>query len=417
MMKREKRGNLVMLFLAVLLSYLTYAVVVAQVDGLQNDYNAHLYIHVPLFSSKRYWLEGWIKRPYFMWHGVVVLLNRLLHIPLVASAAYASCLFSLFAYFVMCWMICRMTKAAGAEEDTARAGLIAFGLSVVQGLYLNWVDIWGRYMGMYSPNPLHSPTQMCVRGFSLLCLCLVYDIWRSYKGEKGVFFQVEKGVRRYYILLSVMLLLSTLAKPTFAEMFIPAVAVVMLIKWIRRLARKERAADYFRHCLHMLLCSMPALLYILIESISYFLLGSNYGAGSQVVVTEFLEVWHMFSDNVALSVLLGMAFPLFVLLINPRYFLRDELGRLALASYGAGFLEAALLGEGGALSHGNFLWPMISGMTVFWTVATLRLTVLERTQADTKGKRLLVDLAWFLFMLHLFCGFMYIREIIESAGA
>lgn len=419
MMKREKKSSLVMFFLAVLLSYLTYMVVFSQVDEVYADYNGHLHIYLPLFS-KGYYLEGWMTTPYFMWHGVVILLNRVCNIPLVASAAYSSCLFSLFSYFVMCWMVCRMTRAAGEEEDPGRAGLIAFGLSVVQGLYLYWVDIWGRYMGLYSPNPLHNPTQMCVRGFSLLCLCLVYDIWGRQKSAdyRGVFFRVERGLKRYYIYLAVLLLLSALAKPTFAEMFIPTVGLLMLAEWLKKLIRKDKkAADYFRNCLRMLLCAAPALIYIVVEAVVFFVLGGSYEDSGQVHITAWLEVWRMFSDNVALSVALGMAFPLFVLLINPQYFLRDDLGKLALAGYVVGFLEGALLGEGGGkLLHGNFLWPMISGMTVFWTVAVLRLTVLERTQADTKGKRLLVNLAWFLFMLHVFSGFSYIREMIGSAG-
>ncbi len=415
-MECNKKGNLMMLFLAVLLSYLTYMVVLSQVDGVYADYHGHLYVYLPMFS-KGYLLEGWMAVPYFLWHGVVILLNRVLHIPLVPSAAYSSCLFSLFAYFVMCFMICRIMKTAGLKEDLGRASFLAFGLSVVQGLHLYWVDIWDRNLGLFSPNPLINPTHMCVRGFSLLCLCLVYDIWgkQNDDGYEGVFFRVEKGLGKYYVCLAGLLFLSTLAKPTFAEMFIPAVGVMMLVEWIRRLARREEnAAGYFRNCLRMLLCAVPSLLYIAVEFVVYFVMGGSYGGDGQLQVTAWLEVWSMYSDNVALSVALGMAFPLFVLLLNPRYFFKDNLGRLALVSYAVGFLEAALLGEGGGkLSHADFLWPMMSGMTIFWTVATMRLAVLEQTQGDTRGKRILINIAWFLFILHVFCGFSYIRELID----
>ncbi|MCI9142786.1 MAG: hypothetical protein HFH87_09210 [Lachnospiraceae bacterium] len=64
-----------------------------------------------------------------------------------------------------------------------------------------------------------------------------------------------------------------------------------------------------------------------------------------------------------------------------------------------------MLGEGGEkLTHGDFLWPMMSGLLLMFTASLMRLLVLERTQADTRGKKLLLAAAWFLFCIHVLYG-------------
>lgn len=414
-MKKERYDVLAVLIPGVVLSWLTYIFVLSELKGIYADFNGHTYVYLPMFR-KETWIKGWMMVPYCMWHLVTLFFHKLLLIPIQNAAAYTTCLFTLFAYFVMVWMIRKVTEAVGCGESLGRAGLIAFGMCLLQPLYFDWLDAGGRFLGSFSMNPIHNPTYMCMRGFSLVCFGLILDIWGRQKSKdyKGIFFRVERGLKPYYIYMTVMLFLSVLAKPTFAEMFIPAVALVMLGEWIARIRRKDgSAAEYFGHCLRTLLCAVPALLYILVQFLAYFIWGGSYGSDGSLVVTNWLEVWHMFTQNVGLSVGLGLAFPLFLVLINGGYFIRSDWGRLALTGYGVGFLEAALLGEGGGkMSHGDFLWPMMSGMLLLYVTALLRLLVLERTEADTKGRRLWLSGAWFLFCIHVMYGLLYIKDML-----
>lgn len=410
-MAKEKDDRLGVIVFGVILSYLTYIYVLKELNGIYADYNGHTYVFLPMYT-KETWFNGWISVPYCMWHMTTLFINRVLHVPLESAAAACGCLYTLFAYVVLYWMIGRITTAAGRPEHPLRAAFIAFGMCVLQGFYFSWLDAGGRFLGIYSMNPVHNPTYTCMKGFSLLSLCLIWDIWGAQKkeGYQGIFFRVEKGLKKYYICLAVMLFLSTLAKPTFAEMFIPAVGLVMLAEWISRIRRKDgSAAPYFRHCLlNTFWCAVPALLYILLQFLAYFIWRRDYGGDGSVILTKWLEVWGIYTDNVALSVLLGMAFPLFLVLINGDYFVKSDCGRLALAGYGVGFLEAAVLGEAGTkLTHANFLWPMMSGMLLMFVTAMMRLLVLERTQAETRGKRALLTAAWVLFCIHVLYGLLY----------
>ena len=402
-MKREKSDIFIVLVFGIVLSYFTYIYVISSIQGTYSDYNGHAYVYLPMFT-KETWVEGWMMVPYCMWHLLTLFFNKLLLIPLDSAAAYTTCVFSLFAYLVAYWMVRRVTEAAGSTDSSARAAMIAFGLCVVQAFHFYWLDENAKF----SMNPLYNPTYMCMRGFSLVCFCLVCDIWGRQKDEnyRGIFFRVERGLKRYYIYLALALFLSAMAKPTFAEMFIPAVGLVMLGELGIRLMRKDgSAAPYFRQCVITLLCAVPTLLYILMQFLVYFMWGGSYGGGEGLVLTKWLEVWQMFTQNVGLSVACSLAFPLFMLLIDGRWFVKNDWGRLALVGYLVGFLEAALLGEGGEkLTHGDFLWPMMSGLLLMFTASLMRLLVLERTQADTRGKKLLLAAAWFLFCIHVLYG-------------
>lgn len=414
-MKQRKREDSLVVFLGVALAYFVYLAVLQELTGELSDYNGHLYTYLPLFKRGS-WVEGWKMVPYCMWHLTVIGLNRLLHVPLEAAAGYTTGFFHMSAYFVMYWMIRRYTEAKGEAAGPVKASLLSLGLSVVQSLYFFWLDAGGRYVGTFSMNPLHNPTQMSVRPFVLLCFCLVCDIWGRQRddGYRGIFFRVEEGLKKYYFYLAAALFLSSMAKPVFAEMFIPAVALIMLAEWLGRIYRKDKTArEYFQGCLRMLLCSVPTLAYILIQFLAYFIFGGSYGGDGSLVVTEWMEVWSMFSENVALSIALGMAFPLYLVLVDGGFFVKDDMGRLALAGYGTGLLEAAMLGEGGVkLGHADFIWPMICGMQLLWMAAMLRLSVLDRTGTDTEGRRVLVNIAWGLFSIHVVCGIVFFRNMI-----
>lgn len=415
-MERKAREVFPVIFLGVVLAYLMYLVAMNQLPSSLTDFNGHTYVYLPLFN-KETWVQGWKAVPYCMWHLGVLALNHVLHIPLEASAAYVTAFFYVFAYLVMYWMIVRYTAACGEATGPVKAGAVAFGMSVAQALYFYWLDGGDRFLGCFSMNPLHNPTHMTVRPFVLLCFCLVCDIWGRQKDETycGIFFHVERGLKRYYFYLAVILFLSSLAKPVFVEMFIPAVALLMLGEWIGRIRKKDGSASvYFKHCLRMLLCAVPTLMYVLLQFLAYFLWGGSYETDGSIIITKWMEVWSMFSDNILLSIGLGMAFPLFMILINGHFFVKNDMGRLALTGYGIGILEAALLGESGSkLSHGDFLWPMMCGMLIMWMVAILRLLTLERMQTDTKGRQFVLDLAWVLFCFHILMGLLYIRELVS----
>lgn len=408
-MKKNRSDLLIPVIFITLLSYLNYIYVMAALPDFLSDFNGHTYVYLPLFTRKTF-LEGWMTVPYCMWHMLTLFFYKILLIPLDVSAAYSTCAFAVFTYLVFYWILHKILYRLELGEDNVKTAFVAFCLCVAEPLGAFWLD-----SSAFSMNSIHNPPYGCVKGFSLICFCLVCDIWGRQKDPeyRGIFFPVENGLKKYYIYLSALLFLSAMAKPTFAEMFIPAVALCMLAEWFFRIRCGNGSAKaYFRHCLYTLCCAIPTLIYILAQFIVYFLLGGGYRDSGSLIVTKFLEVWKLYSDNVALSVVLSLAFPMFMLLIDTAHFFKTDMGRLSLVCIAAGFMEAAFLGEDGPqLSHGNFMWPIMSAMLLIYTVSTLRLLVLEKKQNDTTAKRVLLSIAWLIFCLHALAGILNIVNL------
>lgn len=413
--KREQHGYAAIF--AVILAFLTYMVSMEELQNNLSDYAGHVFTYIPLLKGTR-GVGGWMAVPYFMWHLLVIALETWTPVPLEAASALISSFFAVFSFYVLYWMFHCVMQKKGWKMHGLYAGFLSFGLSVVQPLYMYWFDTSGHYLGQFSINPMHNPTHMCVKPFSLLCLCIVYDILEKYHNEEhtGTFIDMTCGYKKAYVSLAVILLLSCMAKPTFAEMFIPTVGLILLWNWLKLVIKKDAlAGEYFQKCLKMLLVSVPALIYILIQFLAYFIFGGSYGGdGGGLIFTKWMQVWKMYSENVTASIVLGMGFPLLMLVFNGRYFVKDTMGRLALIGYVVGLLECAFLGEsGGKVTHGDFLWPMMSGMTLFWVVASLRLVVLEQEQNKSRLQQVCIQAAWFLFYLFVLFGIIYIRNILR----
>ena len=408
-MKKNRNDLLIILIFITLLSYFNYIYVMWALPDHLSDYNAHTYIWLPLFTRQTIW-EGLLTVPYCAWPLLTLFLNKILLIPVEVSAAYSTCAFAAFTYVIFYWMLQKIQLRFELGENNVKTAFIAFCLCIAQPLSAFWLD-----SSSFSMNAIHSPTYSCVRGFSLLCFCLVCDIWGKQKNPEyqGIFFPVENGLKKYYVYLALLLFFSAMAKPTFAEAFIPAVALCMLVTWILRIrCRNGSAKPYFRHCLYTFYCAIPTLIYIFAQSAAYFLLDDSYRDGGSLIITKFLEVWNMFSENVVLSIVLSLAFPLFMLLIDPAHFFKTDMGILSLVCLVVGFFEAAFLGEDGPkLSHANFMWPIMSAMLLVYTVSTLRLMVLEKKQNDTTGKTVLLSIAWLLFCLHTLAGILIFINI------
>lgn len=381
-----------------------------------SDYNGHVYSYIPLLQGDKL-AEGWMSIPYFLWHSVVILFHRIIEIPLNPAAAIASCLFAGFSFVVLNYMLRKYCEAKEITISAFTAAALAFCLCVIQYISLPWTDIGGEF----SINPFHNPTQMCVKPFSLLCFAFTYDIFEKLKDSsyRGTFISMEKGLLKGYIALSITLFLSGMAKPTFAEMYIPTVGLLMLFEWGCRLVRKDGTARaYFAELCKMFLVAVPTICYIFLQFFAYFIWGGSYGMDeSRMIITKWMEVWKLFSENIPLSIALSLGFPLFILLLDIRFFLKDNLGRIALLGYAVSLLEAGFLTEESKMSHGDFLWPMMSGMLLLWVTALLRFLVLCGRNAvisdeNTPGnvpcrvrlQRLLLQTGWYIFFVFAFFG-------------
>lgn len=354
-------------------------------------------------------LPAWLKRPYLFWHLCVKSCIKFFKMPVKDAAACTHGFFAGLNCLVTFYLLDRTGERLTGKDIGVPAALMAGILGFVEPLYVPWFNAY-QYEGQFSINPIFNPTHMAVKPFGLICFMLAVDLILAYQGKEKLYFVNNRKNLRLYIAFSVFLLLSAFAKPTFFYMLLPAGAVYLLIDLGFALKRKDGSAKKVWGFMWRVACaSIPALLYLLLEySAFYFWGGTNEDAS--VAIYPFLTAWHIYSPDVPRSLRLSMAFPIWMVVTNLKYFIKTEEGRLSFLGYAMGTTEFCFVVEtGDKLGHLNFSWPMMSGMLLLWVICGARLIALTVTPATHKRNSIVVLGGWLLLLLHLFSGLYYIN--------
>lgn len=396
---------------ALALCYFMYGVAIRELAGELSDYSGHVYVYIATFTGDSA-LKGWMMSPYFLWHIVVLFFKTGLKLPIESSAAASSCIFYLASYFITVFMTEKWCSHKGLSHSSAFTGFFSFALTMIQPIWISFLDAGAsRSVGVFSFNPLYSPTHMAARPFALLCFMLVIDLWELAHKQDSFFFGLNRN--KTLVLLAVLLFISAAAKPVFAEMFIPAVGLMMLYECIFSFVQNKESGTKFLKgfLLPAFSAAAPTIVFIFAMFFLFINMGGSYTDTEGVVITPFLQVWSGYSENIPLSMLFMMSFPIYILIIDSKNYLRSGIGKLGSVSFVVGFLEAAFLGEGGdKLGHGNFIWPMMFGILLLWASAMLHFLTMEK-MADTKFKRFLICIGWILILIHVHYGFQYLFEV------
>ena len=384
------------------------------------DMKTHAEFAQNFYLNPEEFFKTWLKVPHMLWHLVVKAFESRAGLPLWDAASFTFALFGLFAFGVMTWFLFSMLRSHTGQKRLAFAALGGMALSFVGPLIMAWFS--DGYLGAFTPNPLHNPTHITSKGFGMLAMMAGIDVIRGYRKESPVFFR-----KHPYLSFSLFSLLSVLAKPTFLYMLLPAGILLILIDLISAIAgprhitgttkenaskkaqtkgqleRRERLLSVWGAAWRLALASLPACAYILTEYIALFFWGTEQG--TSVVITKPLEVWHFYTWDVPTSILLGMLFPIWMLLTNLGYFYKSAEGRLSVLGYAFGVLEFSILAESGSRKDaGNFSWCMMAGMTIFYAVAVYRLMLSTLQEKTGKAHSAYLIISWFLLFLHVYSG-------------
>lgn len=394
-------------FLAIVIFVIIYKYTVGEINADElSDLQEHT-MHAENIYLDRMW-NAWLKRPYLFWHLCVKSCIKFLVMPVAEAAALTCGGFALLNYFATFYLLDRtVSRVTGRDGGMLSAG-VAGMLSLVQPLYMYWFNPF-QYEGQFSINPIFNPTHSAVKPIGLLCFMLAVDLILRHKGEEGLYFNGIRDRKWLYVLFSVLLLLSAFAKPTFMYMLLPAGAVYLLADLAAGLIRKDgRAKEVWGFMWRMACASVPALLYLLVEYIAFYFWGGT-NSDAHVALYPFLTAWHVYSPNVLKSWMLSMAFPIWMVLTNWRYFLKSTEGRLSAVCYGIGTLEFCFIVEtGDKLGHLNFAWCMMSGMLLIWVISAVRLVQNTISARPGSWHKLEVMVGWMLLSLHLFSGLYFL---------
>ena len=381
----------------VFVQYYRIAHAFCTVEGLQ-DMKAHAEFAQDFYLKPDIFFNTWQKVPHMLWHLIVKFFQSRVHMPLWEAASFTFALFGVFSFAVTVWFLYRLLGTYTGQKKLGLASLGSVSLSFVGPLSMEWFA--DRYAGQFTPNPLHNPTHMASKGFGMLAMMAGIDIIRHYHGQETVFF---KG-KRLYFYFGLFSFFSTLAKPTFMYMLLPAGVIIILLDLLTSACKKTLPVKtVWNAAWKLAVATLPTCAYLLMEYMALFGFGAKQS--SSVVLTKPLEVWHLFSYDVPTSILLGMCFPIWMLLTNLGYFYKTVEGRLSVLGYMMGVLEFSVLAEsGGRNDAGNFAWCMMAGMTVFFAVSVCRLTLSTMQQRRDARHAAYVIFSWFLLFLHVYSG-------------
>lgn len=363
----------------------TFAAALPQTNGALDaaDYAAHAVL-IPAWRDVAY--PGW----HFVGHVISIALSCG---PLVA-AALASSLFAVLTAVAMRWMGRLLTP----DADDAILDFITVVLMFVGPLY--FPQFKEHYVvGTGTPNTWHNPTNNAVKPFAIICL-MMYSYLVETRGAKG-------GFRRFatWVVFALLLLVSTICKPSFLQVFLPTVATYTICSVI------HTRGESLKFGIASFLACIPSLLPFFIQFFTYF--GGNNSGGGMAI--EPFVVWHTYTPSVVYSIICALALPLLVMLMRIGKIGDDPMFVLSMLTAAYGVVEYILFVETGpAKLYGNFGWGWLVGCTLMWYVAGFRyMDMASGWKGQGHIRKALLFVCLILLFGHFSLGFAYYLKVVS----
>lgn len=379
-----------------------YTLTALSVEGI-NDIKEHTWTAESIYLD-RFW-EAWLQRPYLFWHLCVKGFVKFFQMPIEAATSCTCACFAALNYGITVFILNRISFRETKHEGKIIPAVIAAILSVVMPLYMYWFN-QNQYVGQFSINTFGNPTHSAVKPFGLLVFIFAVDLILVGKEKEPLFCTGIKIRKWLYALFSIALFLSTFTKPTFMYMLLPAGAVYLLSDFMVALRHKNGSWKKMWSLMwKMAAACIPSIIYLLIEYAAFYVWGGT-NADSKVAIYPFLTAWRLCTPNVFKSILLAMMLPIFMIIVDCKYFIGSVEGRLSMIGYAVGTLEFAFFVETGSkLEHFNFAWPMMSGMLLLWVIGAAKLGERTCRMITDRKNNFIVIVGWILLTIYMFSGF------------
>jgi hypothetical protein len=263
-------------------------------------------------------------------------------------------------------------------------------LTIVAPVMLLAITDEKYYFGYIGLANYHNPTIHLLRPFALLSFICAARTIRN-----------ERSTKLLVLASALLIILSAVIKPSYALTILPGLGLVTLLRLYRK-----KPLDWTMLILGFVL---PAGLVLLAQWIFTYILS---GGGGAIGFHPF-EVESAFSDYLFLKFLLSTLFPLSVLFIRYRDFLREPDLQLAWFTFIIGAAQLYLLAEeGDRFYHGNFRWGAQISLFLLFAVSVRHIFRVERiTGFIRRSDKLIV---YGTYLAHLAAGVAYYIHVFIS---
>lgn len=265
------------------------------------------------------------------------------------ALTYSSCavlaLFVLFKFSVTKNIVFSELAGSGLDERHPRFHGRIVGLLVILfclSLFAHNYPVFSRrlYLGQFPPNVWHNSTTIFLMPFALLLFYKSYVFLRD-------------GEMKLLSHLLILCIINILIKPSYCFVFLIVFPVFAL--WRFGLSKKSLAAILLACFVGMLVLLQYLYIYKYATVLDLYA-----GRGPSGVKIDFLRVWRSFSQNILLSLLASLVFPLVSFAFYYKSLIASLFYRYAATSFIVALMIFMVLAEsGGREFHGNFGWQVI----------------------------------------------------------
>lgn len=359
-----------------------------------------------------------ISHTYPLWHIIYLLIKELLQ-PLAENAFIRSLDYRYFCASLTCTLMiiclyfaCKYTFQKLLPSSKQKLAFLFTWMLIFAGPYMK-----GRYLSYYLGQgiivPWHNPTTLAVYPIGILCFTIYFFLAQDKK---------DRPQWKKWLFLSVLLVLSCLAKPSFYQMFIPGIALYCLFELLRSKGKK------ILFCIYSFFAVLPtccvALLQLKAEvhepeqalvamsgtwesaalMTARVVREASYGIEIGGIGIEWLKVQKILtSEKPFLSLWLLWIFPIYVIVL---YIVnRKRNGKMALPICLAvsGILQYTLLYLPMRPESGDFAWGYYMSMAILFIGCVTYFVEI----CNEKSYKLVKWIGWGLFGGHVFWGFYY----------
>ncbi len=267
--------------------------------------------------------------------------------------------------------------------------LLGFLCNVAMPFYVKAAH-YQRYIGYQSPSIWHNSTYICMKFCGVLVLLFYLRLEEKYREGLSV---------KDWLFMAGALILANAVKPSFFLVFAPTMALFLLWDLFRKVP--------FSRIFIFGLTVIPSVLVVLWQNMVLF--GNDTGNSIELNYGYTLT---LHSLHPKATLILSVAFPLFVLVFLWKELFRDKWYLFFWLMWGIALLQVTFLSENGTRARdGNFMWGYSFGIFMIVLYSVVKLLKLMRAPTGIWENRYLrygfLITSWGILAYQCYCGIVF----------
>jgi hypothetical protein len=206
--------------------------------------------------------------------------------------------------------------------------------------------------------------------------------------------------------MALLFILVNAVKPSFILVFAPAMALYLLVDLFQKIK--------FGRIFLFGLTVIPSLLVVLWQNVVLF--GEDTGNG---IIFAYAHTMSLHGTHPKVSLLLSVAFPIFVAVVLWKEFFTDKWYRFCYLVWGVGLFQYVFLAEEGARSRdANFNWGYAFGIFLIMVVSVVKLLQVWKQPKGIFQNKVLryafLGIATIIFAYQCYCGLYFFGRLCQG---